>query len=67
MTPEQIDEDADDLDSATRKDLLRMQKNLTGKCAEAYREAAKEVRKQDHKQLIKDVVAHARARRNSRL
>ena len=57
----QIDEDAEDLDSAARKDLLRMQKNITPSCAEAYGEAAKEIRKQDHKKLIKDVVAKCRA------
>ncbi len=56
-TPKQIDEDAADLDSAARKDLLRMQKNITPGCAEAYREAAKEIRKQPHKKLITDTIA----------
>lgn len=56
-TPKQIDKDAEDLDSAARKDLLRMQKNITPSCAEAYREAAKAIRKQDHKKLIKDTIA----------
>jgi len=55
----QIGGDAKDLDRAANKDLAKIQAHLDGKespCAAAYREAAKEVRKQDHKQLIKEAI-----------
>jgi hypothetical protein len=59
-TPAQIDEDSDDLDSAVRKDLMRIQKHLDGppkhSCAEPYREAARQVRAQDHQGLINKVI-----------
>ena len=55
----QIKTDAKDLDSAANKDLGRLQRHLDGSespCAAAYREAAKEVRAQDHKKLINDAI-----------
>ena len=56
----QIKQDAGNLDSAANKDLGRIQRHLDAKdspCAEHYREAAKQVRAQDHDALIKKVVA----------
>ena len=59
-TPAQIKADAADLDSAANKDLQRIQKKLDGPpksaCADAYREAAREVRQQDHKGLIRKAI-----------
>lgn len=59
--PSQIEEDSEDLDSAARKDLLRLQKKMTGKCAEAYREAARQVRAQPHNKVIDDTVTKCTA------
>jgi len=55
----QISGDAGDLNAATKKDLAAIQAHLDGKespCAQAYSEAAAEVKKQDHKQLIKEAI-----------
>src|SRR5262245_48158814 len=55
----QIKQDAGNLNSATNKDLGRIQRRLDSTespCAEHYREAAKQVRAQDHEALIKKVV-----------
>lgn len=60
-TKTQIKTDSEGLNSASNKDLAKIQKKLDGPpqhaCADAYREAAKEVRAQDHEALIKKVVA----------
>lgn len=59
-TPSQIKTDAGGLDKAANKDLARVQKRLdsTGSpCAAAYREAARQVRAQDHEGLIKKCIA----------
>jgi hypothetical protein len=57
----QIKTDSEGLSSATNKDLAKIQKKLNGPpkhaCADAYREAAKQVRAQPHEALIKKVVA----------
>lgn len=56
---DQIKTDSKDLDSACNKDLGRLQRQLDesgSPCATAYREAAKEVRAQDHKKLINDII-----------
>lgn len=56
----QIKEDSKNLKSATNKDLTRLQKRLDDSgspCAAAYREAAREVRAQDQKGLIKKCIA----------
>jgi hypothetical protein len=55
----QISGDSKDLDAAVDKDLASIQTHLDGKespCANAYSEAAKEVKKQDHKKLINDAI-----------
>ena len=56
----QIKKDSEGLNSATNKDLNKIQKKLDGPpkspCADAYREAATDVRAQDHEGLIKKVV-----------
>ncbi len=53
-TPAQINNDAKDLKKAAEKDLRAMTKALKGhSCEAAYKKAAKEVRKFDHKAMIK--------------
>ena len=56
----QIQSDSEGLKSAANKDLAKIQKKLDGPpkspCADAYREAAKEVRAQDHEKLIQGVI-----------
>ena len=57
-TKAKIKEDSEGLKSAANKDLKKIQEKLNGSsCADAYREAAKEVRAQDHEALIKKVVS----------
>lgn len=55
----QIKTDSNGLNKAANKDLRRLQGKLDkseSPCAAAYREAAKEVRAQDHKKLINDAI-----------
>lgn len=60
----QIKSDSKNLKSATTKDLAKIQKKLDGPpkspCAAAYRKAAKDVRAQNHKKLIKDIIDECR-------
>ena len=59
-TVAKIKSDASGLNSAANKDLRQIQKKLDGPpkspCADAYREAAREVRQQDHAGLIKKAI-----------
>ena len=53
-TQSQIKNDAKDLKKAANKDLRRMTAALKGHpCEDAYKKAAKEVRKFDHDKMIK--------------
>ncbi|MBL0726380.1 hypothetical protein [Piscinibacter sp. HJYY11] len=58
-TASQISTDSGDLNAAVNKDIDRIQNHMdsTGHaCAKAYKDAADEVKKQDHKKLINDAI-----------
>jgi hypothetical protein len=61
-TKKQVRSDAKSLDKAAAKDLRKLQKQLKGTaCEEPYREAAKQVRAQDHNKLINEVIDACKA------
>ena len=58
-TAKRIKSDAKNLKSAANKDLRKLQAALDKAkhpCAEAYREAAKQIRQQDHNKLVRDAI-----------
>ena len=57
--PKQITKDSGNLNKATNDDLTRIQNHLDAKdhgCKEHYRQAAEQVKAQDHDQLIDDII-----------
>lgn len=58
-TAAQISTDSKDLNAAAKRDIKDIQTHLNSKnsaCAQAYSDAAEEVKAQDHKKLIKDAI-----------